>query len=71
MTFQTQTALGGITIAERIASLQSAFAERRAKRKVYTTTLRELSGLSNRDLRDLGISRSMIKQISYDAAYGK
>ena len=71
MTYQTQTAFGGFTIGERIASLRSAIVERRAKRKIYTTTLRELESLSNRDLSDLGMNRSMIKQIAFEAAYGK
>lgn len=71
MTYQTQTAVGGVAFGERIAAMRVALAERRAKRKVYTTTLRELEGLSNRDLSDLGMNRSMIKQIAFDAAYGK
>ena len=42
-----------------------------AARKVYRTTLTELQALDNRDLADLGISRSMIRAIAYEAAYGK
>lgn len=71
MAYQTQTAFGGASFAERFSALRSTLAERRAKRAVYTTTLRELAGLSDRDLSDLGMHRSMIKQIAFDAAYGK
>lgn len=41
-----------------------------AKRKVYHTTLHELSMLTERDLRDLGIARSNIKNLAMEAAYG-
>lgn len=40
-----------------------------AKRKVYRATLFELSALSNRDLKDLGISRSSIKRLALEAAH--
>lgn len=71
MTFQTQTAPRGFAFADRIETLRTALAERRAKHKIYTTTLRELNSLSDRDLNDLGMSRSMIKGIAIEAAYGK
>ena len=41
-----------------------------AKRKVYRATYHELSSLSDRDLRDLGIPRSNIKRLALEAAYG-
>lgn len=55
----------------RSNGLLARFVEAAAARKVYRTTLTELEGLSNRDLADLGINRSMIKSIAYEAAYGK
>lgn len=45
--------------------------ENRARRAVYRQTLRELNTLSNRDLEDLGISRSMVTRLAHEAAYGK
>ena len=39
------------------------------KRKVYRATLFELSALTDRDLRDLGIPRSNIKRLAMEAAY--
>ncbi len=39
--------------------------------RLYRRTLDELSGLSNRELADLGLSRSGIRAIAYDAAYGQ
>lgn len=40
-----------------------------ATRKVYRKTFFELSTLTDRDLQDLGISRSNIKRIAMEAAY--
>ncbi|MGJ8628741.1 MAG: DUF1127 domain-containing protein [Sulfitobacter sp.] len=39
------------------------------KRKIYRATYAELSTLSDRDLRDLGIARSNIKRLAMEAAY--
>ncbi|WP_146587524.1 DUF1127 domain-containing protein [Puniceibacterium confluentis] len=48
-----------------IHSLRTGF----AKRKVYHNTLNELQTLSDRELADLGLARSMIRRIAYEAAY--
>ncbi|EBA14325.1 hypothetical protein RSK20926_15777 [Roseobacter sp. SK209-2-6] len=37
--------------------------------RLYRKTVNELSALSNRELADLGLNSSMIKRISYQAAY--
>ncbi|SEM53892.1 Uncharacterized conserved protein YjiS, DUF1127 family [Loktanella fryxellensis] len=59
------------TTAPRSTGLVARITDALAARKVYRTTLTELQALDNRDLADLGISRSMIKSIAYEAAYGK
>lgn len=41
------------------------------RRRVYRQTLAELSALSDRDLSDLGLHRSLIRAVAKDAAYGK
>ncbi|MCF8511444.1 MAG: DUF1127 domain-containing protein [Rhodobacteraceae bacterium] len=41
------------------------------RRRVYGQTLAELGALSDRDLADLGLHRSMISAVAKDAAYGK
>ena len=38
--------------------------------RLYRRTLSELEGLSNRELRDLGISRFSIRQIARESVYG-
>ena len=71
MTYNTDTAFAGFALGQRFSALRAEFAEKAAKRKMYRTTLSELSALTNRDLADLGVSRSMIKGIAFEAAYGK
>ena len=39
--------------------------------RVYANTYNELSVLSTRELDDLGIPRSAISRIAYEAAYGR
>ena len=51
---------------QKIGQLRKAF----AKRKIYRATYHELSGLTDRDLQDLGIPRSNIKRLAMEAANG-
>ncbi|MCV3272678.1 DUF1127 domain-containing protein [Roseobacter sp. WL0113] len=43
-------------------------ARRYAKYRVYRITLTELAALSDRELNDLGLSRSMIRGLALEAA---
>lgn len=54
---------------DRIQAAFGALSERVAQYKLYRATINELQELSNRELADLGISRSMIKRLAYEAAY--
>ncbi len=38
--------------------------------QLYRSTIAELEGLNNRELRDLGLSRFSIRQVAYDSVYG-
>lgn len=49
-----------------LAALRNTF----ARRAMFTRTVRELSALSNRELADLGLDRSMIYTVAHEAAYG-
>ncbi len=70
MAYTNDMRVAGLPLRERFATLRATLADRLAKRAVYRTTQNELSVLSDRDLADLGIARSMIKGIAYEAAYG-
>ncbi|SEQ30807.1 DUF1127 domain-containing protein [Thalassovita taeanensis] len=62
-----RNAQGGF--ADRFAALSKDLGARFARYKTYRSTLNELASLSNRDLRDLGLSRSQIRSVAYEAAY--
>ena len=53
----------------RTAGLVARLRDALARRKLYRQTIRELGALSNRELSDLGLHRSMIRRIAYQAAY--
>ncbi|WP_246449308.1 DUF1127 domain-containing protein [Paracoccus amoyensis] len=54
----------------RVMTAIQRMQENRARRAVYRQTVRELSALTNRDLNDLGINRSMIHGLAQEAAFG-
>ncbi|MFP7571236.1 DUF1127 domain-containing protein [Marivita sp. S2033] len=54
---------------DRLTALVANIREKAARRKMYRTTLRELSALSTRELDDLGLNRSMLTRVAYQAAY--
>ena len=58
-------------IVAYVRDVMSSLQDARARNAVYRRTVNELSGLSNRDLADLGIARASIKGIAYEHAYGK
>jgi uncharacterized protein YjiS (DUF1127 family) len=59
------------TVAERVANLASGLLESWRQARVYRVTYEELDRLSTRELEDLGLSRSMISRVAFDAAYGR
>lgn len=59
------------TFFDRLVAFKNDFAVRQAKKRVYRETLNELEGLSGRELADLGMSRSGLKAVAYEAAYGE
>ncbi len=56
-----------LSAAGLIDTLRDAF----RRHRIYSETVRELSVLTNMELADLGLNRSMIKRVALDAAYGK
>ena len=69
MAYITDTRIAGSSLLAPIREGFAQLVEAAAKRKVYRTTLNELSNLSNRELADLGLHRSQLKRISYETAY--
>jgi uncharacterized protein YjiS (DUF1127 family) len=70
MAYANDIRTAGLPLRERFAALRATIVERSAKRKIYRATVNELAALSDRDLADLGIARSMIKSIAIEAANG-
>ena len=62
----TELRLGWLTT--RIQGFRAMLADRKQRRAVYATTVRELQSCSDRELADLGIHRSEIAQIAEEAA---
>lgn len=71
MTFVNTTHTYDIGFVQRLRNMVDLAKASAAQRSVYNTTVRELSILSNRDLADLGIHRSNIRAIAYEAAFSK
>ena len=57
--------------ADRFQSVVKTVKEAVARRALYNQTLSELSSLTDRDLTDLGLSRSSIADIAREASYTK
>lgn len=58
-------------VMRRLSKLLADYREARQRNRVFRHTLKELNALTNRELADLGISRSMITRVAQEAAYGK
>jgi uncharacterized protein YjiS (DUF1127 family) len=54
------------SLADRFNAVLSMIATRRKQGRVYRTTFNELSSLSNRELADLGMSRSQIRSVALE-----
>ncbi|MDW4497440.1 DUF1127 domain-containing protein [Sulfitobacter sp. D35] len=72
MAYMTNTAANSSSLLERAFAYSATFfeaaAERQAKRRVYRATFNELHALSNRELADLGLHRSQLRQVALEAA---
>ncbi len=63
----TQTAVKNAPLFSFAAMIEDA-KSRFARRRIYRQTVNELSALSNRDLADLGLHRSMIRRLAKQAS---
>lgn len=70
MAFATDIHVGNDDITGRVLATLKSAKLRFANYRAYRKTISELSALSNRDLDDMGIYRSMIKRIALETTYG-
>ena len=57
-------------IGTNLPGIFAGLGQRYTRYKTYRSTCAELEGLSQRELRDLGIAKANIRSIAYQAAYG-
>ncbi|GFE63541.1 DUF1127 domain-containing protein [Litoreibacter roseus] len=65
-TTQSQSRAGS---AAHLGGFVAELKQRYAQYRLYRQTLNELSALTDRELNDLGLSRSILRRIAYEAAY--
>lgn len=61
----------GLNVTEWVGDVLAKWNDARERRAVYLRTIEELESMSNRDLADIDVARSQIRDIAYEAAYGK
>lgn len=60
-----------VSFADRLGYITKSVKLALHRRRLFNRTVRELNALSTRELNDLGINGSMIREIAAQAAYGK
>lgn len=70
MAYANSTRAVGVSLSDRLVATLTVLRAAIQRRRVYDQTRRELKALSDRDLADLGIHRSMIRTVAREAAYG-
>ena len=68
MAYMNTTSAAGSAISARIASAFDTLATRIKERRLYRETFDGLNALSNRELDDLGLSRSELRYIAKESA---
>lgn len=66
----TSVVAGGLNPIRAINNLMTSISESFRRSRQFQATYRELDALGARELADLGISRSDITRIAYEAVYG-
>ncbi|MBO29449.1 MAG: hypothetical protein CML61_11975 [Rhodobacteraceae bacterium] len=62
------TASNSSSFMARVSTIVDALATRRRQNRMFRQTFAELSELSNREMNDLGISRSEIRRIAIESS---
>jgi uncharacterized protein YjiS (DUF1127 family) len=71
MAYVSSNRTASVSVIARLAEMGRQAAEAYRAWRVYRETLGELQQLSLRELDDLGLNRSMLRQAAFEAAYGK
>lgn len=71
MAYVNTTRAAQSSVSDRFSGLFAGISAMIQRRRVYDRTIRELRELTDRELADLGIARSLISEIARAAAYGK
>lgn len=71
MAFFETNLVRGAGIADNLSGFAARISDYLTRRAVYRRTISELRGMSNRDLADIGLNRSMIISVAHEAAWGK
>lgn len=66
----TFTHAPSITLVARAQAMKANLSDAWNRYRTFNATYNELTDLSDRELSDLGLSRSMIRSIAYETAYG-
>lgn len=70
MAFTDLSRAVGASLLDRLIATASEMRAAYMRWKLYRRTLSALRDLSNRELTDLGLSRSMLRSVATDAVYG-
>jgi uncharacterized protein YjiS (DUF1127 family) len=71
MAYVTSQGATGTGVVAWFGDVLAAWAAARECRAVYARTVMELSGLTDRELSDINLSRSQITEVAFEAAFGK
>jgi uncharacterized protein YjiS (DUF1127 family) len=71
MAYVNSTRASSASYRDRALSSIAAIRAAIERRRLYSRTFHELASLSERELADLGMHRTMIAEIAREAAYGK
>lgn len=70
MAYVNSTRTTSLGLSDRLSAFVASVKLSLQRRATYQQTLTELQALTDRDLADLGLNRSLIRNVAREAAYG-
>ena len=70
MAYVNTTRVAPKGLLDRLSVLKDTVVTALQQRRIYSQTVAELNALTDRELSDLGIARTTIREIAHEAAYG-